>query len=177
MTIRFHSLEDARALGLNVPTTPKEKKPETVERDSQAASLARQALDKRNRGSARDPQHVLAEAVRLTIGQRHAIALDHRPLTDQGSRFEVDVALPELRIAIEVDGWQYHGRFKKGFHRDRKKDRMLTLAGWRTLRFTYREIMGAIGEVLNGIEALIALVESESGWRPEIKADHGDTHE
>lgn len=50
------------------------------------------------------------------------------------SRYEVDFALPELKIGIEVDGWQYHGKHKEAFLRDRQKDFEIKTNGWVLLR-------------------------------------------
>lgn len=50
------------------------------------------------------------------------------------SRYEIDFALPALKIGIEVDGWQYHGKFKEAFLRDREKDFEIKTNGWVLLR-------------------------------------------
>lgn len=74
---------------------------------------------------------------------------NYRPLPDR--RFELDFADPVLKLGIEVDGWQYHGKHKAGYARDREKDRLLTLAGWRVLRYTASEIMQEMPMVLRQI--------------------------
>jgi hypothetical protein len=50
-------------------------------------------------------------------------------------RFRLDLAYPELKVAIEYDGWDAH-RSRFAFDRDRRRDRLLQLAGWTVLRFT-----------------------------------------
>jgi very-short-patch-repair endonuclease len=52
-----------------------------------------------------------------------------------GSLAFIDLAYPEHRIAIEVDGWSAHGH-RGAFDRDRMRANDLTLLGWRVLRFT-----------------------------------------
>lgn len=47
----------------------------------------------------------------------------------------LDIALLRERIAVELDGWQYHRSFAS-FVRDRERDVQLTLRGWTVLRFT-----------------------------------------
>ena len=73
-------------------------------------------------------------------------------------RFSLDIAIPSLKIAIEVDGWQYHGKYKESHTRDRERQNLLTLAGWRVLRYTAKQINENIENCVNEIEGLIDLV-------------------
>lgn len=57
----------------------------------------------------------------------------------EGQRFYLDIAIPELRLAIELDGEQHHGT-QDAFHRDRGRDRALARAGWLVLRFTAQSL-------------------------------------
>ena len=57
-----------------------------------------------------------------------------------GRRFRLDIAVPEARLAVEVDGWEWHGKHKGDFTRDRERQNLLTLNGWRILRFTAGQI-------------------------------------
>ena len=43
-------------------------------------------------------------------------------------------------VAIECDGHQFHERTPEQATRDRRRDRYLTIRGWRVLRFTGTEI-------------------------------------
>ncbi len=56
-----------------------------------------------------------------------------------GRRFRIDIAFPAKYLAIEFDGWAHHGRFKADFQRDRERQNLLTLNGWRILRFTAQD--------------------------------------
>jgi very-short-patch-repair endonuclease len=49
--------------------------------------------------------------------------------------FRLDLAYPQVRVAIEYDGWDPH-RSRRAFDRDRRRDRMLQSAGWTVLRVT-----------------------------------------
>jgi very-short-patch-repair endonuclease len=53
--------------------------------------------------------------------------------------FEVDFGWPAQRLIVEVDGYAFHGG-PAAFERDRARDAALTLAGWRVLRFTWRQV-------------------------------------
>lgn len=57
-----------------------------------------------------------------------------------GRRFRLDIAFVDARLAVEVDGWVHHGKFKSDFTRDRVRQNLLTLDGWRILHFTAGQI-------------------------------------
>ena len=59
----------------------------------------------------------------------------HRVRLQDGRRVRIDLAYPELRLAIELDGWEHHGR-RVAFDRDRERANLLVLLGWRVFRFT-----------------------------------------
>lgn len=54
-------------------------------------------------------------------------------------RYRLDFAWPELRVAVETDGWATHGP-REGFEADRARDAALMARGWRVLRVTYRRL-------------------------------------
>ena len=51
----------------------------------------------------------------------------------------VDFAYPELKLAIEVDGFAAHSTVD-AFRRDRVRQNALVAAGWTVLRFTWPEV-------------------------------------
>jgi len=51
----------------------------------------------------------------------------------------VDFGIPELRLALESDGYGTHA-LRPGFERDREKSALLQLAGWSLLSFTATQI-------------------------------------
>ncbi len=53
---------------------------------------------------------------------------------------EVDFHWPAQRLIVETDGRATHGHVL-AFERDRNRDLELELAGWRVLRFTWRQIL------------------------------------
>lgn len=61
--------------------------------------------------------------------QQHAVELP------AGRRAYIDLAYVDDLIAIELDGWDFHGR-RSAFDRDRARANELTLLGWRVYRFT-----------------------------------------
>lgn len=53
--------------------------------------------------------------------------------------FEVDAVWRAQRVAVELDGWTDH-QTRRAFEKDRERDAALTAAGWRVVRFTYRQL-------------------------------------
>lgn len=52
---------------------------------------------------------------------------------------EVDFVFPGRRVAVETDGWRFHGH-RAAFERDHRRDATLTRAGYRALRFTHDQV-------------------------------------
>jgi very-short-patch-repair endonuclease len=60
--------------------------------------------------------------------QQHRLTLGSR-------RCRIDLAYPDLKLAIEIDGWEFH-RTRTAFDEDRARANDLVVAGWHVLRFT-----------------------------------------
>jgi very-short-patch-repair endonuclease len=56
---------------------------------------------------------------------------------------EVDALWGHERVVVELDSWEYH-RTRAAFERDRARDAALVAAGYRPLRFTWRQLRGDI---------------------------------
>jgi len=69
--------------------------------------------------------------------------------------YKIDVAFPELKIAIETDGWAFHSD-PDAFRRDRKRQNYLILQGWRVLRFTWLDLVEYPQRVIAEIRAAIS---------------------
>lgn len=70
-----------------------------------------------------------------------------------GSAMRVDFLWRAQRLAVESDGHQTH-RTRQAFERDRRRDQCLTLAGWRPIRVTWRQIQNdavALAETLHAL--------------------------
>jgi len=77
-----------------------------------------------------------------------------RPITNallEG--FRVDAVWRKHRIAVELDGWEHH-HDRHAFERDRQRDAALTAAGWRVVRFTYRQVTARPDEVTQTLRRL-----------------------
>lgn len=63
---------------------------------------------------------------------------------------EVDFYFARQRLCVEVDGYRYH-RTRRAFERDRERDAILAANGYRTLRFTDRQVTRRPREVAAAI--------------------------
>lgn len=90
----------------------------------------------------------LCRAARLPAPQLNAwIALD-------GGGLEADFLWREQRLIVETDGRQVHTT-SQAFERDRRRDQRLVLAGWRVVRFTWRQVVREPAIVEATIRALL----------------------
>jgi very-short-patch-repair endonuclease len=71
-----------------------------------------------------------------------------------GHRFEIDLLWDEQRLAIETDGEETHGT-RAAFQRDRWRDQILTAAGYRTARITWRQVVDEPNAVVNRIARML----------------------
>lgn len=98
------------------------------------------------------PQDILWEGVFTLWGERAQAEYAAVP----GRRFRIDIAFPKEKLAIEVDGWQYHGKYKSDFKKGLQRQNILTEHGWSFLRFTAGEIHNELEKCLGMIERAIA---------------------
>jgi very-short-patch-repair endonuclease len=68
--------------------------------------------------------------------------------------FEVDFLWRAVKLVVEVDGFAYHST-RQAFERDRSRDATLQAAGYRVIRFTYRQL---VAEPMSIIECLAAYI-------------------
>jgi very-short-patch-repair endonuclease len=53
--------------------------------------------------------------------------------------FVVDALWPQAKLVVELDSYGFHGH-RQSFERDRERDAILQLAGYRVVRVTWRRI-------------------------------------
>jgi very-short-patch-repair endonuclease len=71
-----------------------------------------------------------------------------------GRWFEADFLWRDQRLIVELDGHQTHGT-RAAFERDRERDRMLQVHGWRIVRITWRHLHNDPGGVAADLARLL----------------------
>jgi hypothetical protein len=76
-------------------------------------------------------------------------------LDDGGPALRADFLWPEARLVVETDGRSAHGT-RRAFERDRRRDQRLIVAGYRVVRFTWRQITREPALVAATVRRLLA---------------------
>jgi very-short-patch-repair endonuclease len=72
---------------------------------------------------------------------------------------EVDFAYPEIKLAIEVDGFGVHGT-PRAMAKDFVRQNGLVPYGWRVLRFTWRQVTREPGMVAGTIRSALQALQA-----------------
>ena len=75
-------------------------------------------------------------------------------MTLGGEEMQVDFLWDRARLIAETDGHAAHGT-RQAFERDRRRDQVLQLAGFRVARFTWRQVRDTPAEVTQVIRGLL----------------------
>lgn len=96
--------------------------------NARRARLVREARD--------EPWSELERDAHIRLRKAHFSGwVANHPVMIRGKLFFIDLAVPEVKLAVEVDGWTVH-RTYEAFVSDRKKWNELARAGWAVLHFT-----------------------------------------
>jgi len=76
-------------------------------------------------------------------------------INEQVAGKHVDFLFPAQRLIVETDSWRYH-KTRQAFENDRARDVLTSRAGYRTLRFTDRQLERRPHEVVASIAVLLA---------------------
>jgi hypothetical protein len=89
-------------------------------------------------------------------------------LAIEGEEWQFDFVWHAERLIVEVDGWATH-RTRRSFREDRRRDRLLRLAGWEIVRYTWDDVVHDAVRVEREVRSLIAEARTlggRSGPRP-----------
>jgi very-short-patch-repair endonuclease len=75
-------------------------------------------------------------------------------LAVDGRFYEVDCLWPEPRLIVELDGRATHGT-ARAFEKDRERDRLLQVAGWKVVRITWRQLRDDAPAVVADLRRLL----------------------
>lgn len=77
----------------------------------------------------------------------------------------LDFAFPNEKIAIEIDGHEYH-KTKEQRTNDARRERYLQSKGWKVIRFTGTEIFGDILNCLQEMKGLVRVYQNKTDdWK------------
>ena len=76
----------------------------------------------------------------------------------EGRPYRVDRAGGRLRIAVECDSFEWHGK-RSALERDARRYNAMVLEGWIVLRLCYHDVMHEPGVVHATLVAAVALAE------------------
>lgn len=113
--------------------------------------VIRAVLDKRRAGATVTKSEL--EEMFLTIVD--AAALPRPEINALVEGFEVDAVWRDRRLVVELDGRDTHST-PAAFERDRERDRVLQVAGWRPVRITYRQMRDTPRAVEADVRLLLA---------------------
>ena len=95
-------------------------------------------------------------AVLLDAGLPHPV-LEHPAPWSESQR--IDAAYPEEKVGIEWDSMRWHTQVA-AFQRDRVRDRLALLKGWRVFRFTWHDVTERPSDVVATIRAALNVPHS-----------------
>jgi hypothetical protein len=89
--------------------------------------------------------------LRALVGAGLPVPVQQHRVRLGGRVIRIDLAYPELKLAIELDGWEFH-RTRSAFDDDRARANGLVVGGWTVIRFTSRstdaEIVACVAAAL-----------------------------
>ena len=117
-----------------------------------SAAMGRGSARLRAVAGAADPGcgSVLESLLRLLLAGIDPSPLAQYEIRDAGGRFvaRVDFCWPWARLVVEADGFAFHSD-RVAFRHDRERLNELERLGWRVLRFTWEDVVGRPGHVLD----------------------------
>jgi hypothetical protein len=107
-------------------------------------------------GGYRGPAPSRSELERRFLDLSHSANLPPPSVNCLIAGLEVDIAWIDQRVIVELDGYTYH-RTRQAFERDRARDSVLQVAGYRVLRVTHRRLENEPASVVADLRGLLGL--------------------
>lgn len=83
-----------------------------------------------------------------------AFARQHPVALDRGGVVHLDMAVPELRLGVEVDHVTWHGG-RLDVQRDKQRDRDLARLGWQVVRVTDADVQQRLAATVDDLIAIV----------------------
>lgn len=152
MSLRIKSIKDFKGLSQSAKNSLAAQLGRTPERPSDGRKKAKGSMESgldsgikfksthvsKEKLKEFGPQEKLTQLIKMHFPD-HVIEEDKKDAIPN-RKLEIDIAFTDLKLAVEVDGWQYHGKYLSGFKKDREKQNLLVIHGWLILRFTNAQI-------------------------------------
>jgi very-short-patch-repair endonuclease len=128
------AVDDAVRRGLVTLTAYQRVARDLSARGRRRSTVTREVLDARIDPG---PYESAAERriARLLVRAGLPRPVSQHPVRVAGRTFRIDLAYPDAMVAIEFDGWSFHGS-RDAFDRDRVRGNALEVLGFLVLRFT-----------------------------------------
>lgn len=93
-----------------------------------------------------------------------------------GRRWRLDMAMPRFKLGIEMDGWEFHGKYLSGFQRDRAKSLWFERRGWRVIRVSNEQVRYQLSDICTAIEEILSFCKCEpaSGTIVQVAFDYSE---
>jgi hypothetical protein len=151
------AFDDALRRHLTTPEAVRDRFVQVARRGRRGVGVLRPLLEQRLEGSEQPTGEFERRVGRLLVraGVRPP-TFEYVVRTPSGAFVaRVDLAYPDLRIAIECDSDRWHsGRHRRQADLDRQN--RLVLAGWTILRFTWEDLVDRPELIIERVEAAIA---------------------
>lgn len=149
------SLEAALRLGLTTTERVRAELDELARRGRPGVRRLRRVLARRGDGRAAGSE-LEVRMIQLLRAAGLPDPVRQYEVRAGGERYFVDLAYPDRRLAIELDGREHHSD-ADAFQRDRARQNALVLAGWTVLRFTWADVneagASAVAVITRGLAA------------------------
>jgi hypothetical protein len=137
---------------------------ETIGRGHRGTGVLRELLD-RAASEGVIPDSVLESfASHLGFVSGRLPVWHHRVIDVRGGFVaEVDLAWPEIRMAVELEGWRWHAARRQAFEAGCLRQRRLDLSGWHVHRFVWSDVVLRPVEMVAQLNELYELRRVELG--------------
>lgn len=116
----------------------------------------RAVLDQRAPGYLPPHSALERKLARLIVSSPLPSPVRQHPVLEGGREiYRIDFAYPEQMLAIEADGWTYHSD-RISWSSDQVRTNILTVRGWRVLRFTHHDVTTRPAWIIESIASALS---------------------